>query len=149
MNFLLHWIKLVRNLALKANTIIAERSRWTISDCVSSNVMKMHAGHHGLLAPFDDFLLRYVFKLCEQGMVVMMQIVLRKASNLCQIFHAKQGGAKSFIVYRWLKAQGFRYQMGTYESQHSPSEAASDSLNFMQEIKKVSKTSHEKNTLSL
>ena len=75
-------------------------------------------------------------------------IVLKRASDLCQIFHAKLDGAKSLIVHRWLKAKGLRYQMGTNESQRSPAEAASDALDFMQEIRKtVSESNHEKNTL--
>ena len=69
-------------------------------------------------------------------MIVMMQIVSRKASDLCRIFHAKSNGAKSLIVHRWLKAEGLRYWMGTHESQCSPAEAVSDALDFMQEIKK-------------
>ena len=69
----------------------------------------------------------------------------RKASDFCRIFHAESSNAKSLIVYRWLKAEGLRYQMSTHESQHSPVEAASDALDFMQEIKKkVSETDHEK-----
>ena len=40
--------------------------------------------------------------------------------------------------------------MGTNESQRSPAEAASDALDFMQEIRKtVSETNREKNTLSI
>ena len=105
-------------------------------DHVSSNVRKMHSGHHVLLAPHEDFLLRYVFELCKQGMVVMMQIVSRKASYLCQIFCAKSDSAKSLILYRWLKALGLRYRVGTHESQHFPAEVASDALDFMKEIKK-------------
>ena len=83
------------------------------------------------------FLLTYVFELYEQGMVVTMQIVSKKASDLCRIFRAKSDGAKSLIVYRWLKVQGLRYWMGTNESQRSSAEAASDALNFMQEIRKT------------
>ena len=82
-------------------------------------------------------------------MVVTRQIMLRRVFDLCQIFCAKSEGAKSLIVYRWLKAQGLRYQMGKKESQHFPAEAASDALDFMQEIrKKVSETNGEK-TLSI
>ena len=72
----------------------------------------------------DDFLLRFVFELCKQGMVVITQIMSRKASDLCRIFRAKSDSANSLIVYRWLKAQGSRYWMGTHESQCSPAEAA-------------------------
>ena len=79
-------------------------------------------------------------------MVARMQIVSGKASDMCRIFCAKSDGAKSLIVYRWLKEQGSGYWMGTHESQFCPAEAASDALNFMQEIrKKVSKTNCEKN----
>ena len=51
-------------------------------------------------------------------------------------FYAKSDGAKSLIVYRWLKTQRLRYWMGTHESQHYTAVAASDSLDFMQEIRK-------------
>ena len=85
---------------------------------------KMHSGHPSLLVPLNDLLLRYVFELCKQEMVVRMQIVSRRASDLCRIFHAKSDGAQSLIVYRWLEAQGLRYQMGINESQCSPAEAA-------------------------
>ena len=63
-------------------------------DCTASNIMKKHSDHCVLLLPLDDFLLGYVFKLCEQGMIVMMHAVSREASDLCQIFHAKLDGAK-------------------------------------------------------
>ena len=104
----------------------------------------------GLLAPLDNRLLRYVFQLHDQGMVVTTQIVSIRASDLCQIFHANLDGAKSLIVHSWLKAQGLSYQMGTNESQHSPAKAASDVLDFMQEIrKKVSEKNHEKNVINM
>ena len=62
----------------------------------------------------------------------------------------KSDSAKSFIVHMWLKAQGLRYWMSTNECHHSPSEAASDALDFMQEIrKKVSETYHEKNCFNI
>ena len=41
-----------------------------VPEHVSSNVREMHSGRHGLLGPLDDFLLRYIFELREQGMVV-------------------------------------------------------------------------------
>ena len=86
-----------------------------------------------------------MFELCEHGMVVMAQIVSRWASDLCQIFHTKLDGAKSLIVLRWSEARELRYQMGTNESQHSPAEARSDALGFMQKMrKKISETNHEK-----
>ena len=66
-----------------------------------------------------------------------MQIVLRRAFDLCWIFCAESDGAKSLIVHRWLKPQGLRYWMGTNEFQHSPAEAASDALDFMQEVRKT------------
>ena len=122
----------------------------TVPDSTSSNVRKIHSGHPGSLAPLENLLLRNVFALLEQGMVVMTWIVLRRASDLCQIFCAKSDGTKSLIVHRWLKAQGSRYLMGNNESQCSPAEAASDALNFMQKIKKkVSETDCEKNVLSI
>ena len=100
--------------------------------------------------PLNDFLIRYVLELCEQGMVVMTLIISRRASGLCQIFLAKPDGAKSLIVYRQLKTHGLRYQMGTHESQCFPAEAASDGLDFMKEIKrKISESNFEKNTLSI
>ena len=106
---------------------------------------KIQSGHPGLLACLDDFLLRYVFELHEQGMVVMMQVLSKKACDLCRIFHAKSDGAKSLNVYKWLKAQGLRYQMGTHKSHCSPAEASSDAFNFMEGIrKKVSETNCEK-----
>ena len=70
---------------------------------------KKHSGCPGLLALMDDCLLMYVFELCEQGMVVMMQIVSKRASDFCRIFHAKLDGAKSLTVQKWLEAQGLRY----------------------------------------
>ena len=59
---------------------------------------KIHSGHPGLLAPLNDFLLSYVFKLHEQG-VIMTWIISWKASDLCCIFQAKSDVAKSLIVY--------------------------------------------------
>ena len=64
---------------------------------------KIHSGHPGLLAPLNDVLLIYVFKLCEQVMVVMMQMLSRRSSDLCQNFNDKLDGAKSLIVHKWLK----------------------------------------------
>ena len=93
-----------------------------------------------LFVPLDDFLLQYVFELHEQGMVATRQIVSRNAPDFCGLFHPKSHGAKSLIVYRWLKTQGLRYWMGTHQYQCFPAEAASDAPNFMQEIKKVSET---------
>ena len=119
----------------------------TLPNGSSSNMRKIHLGHPGLLVPMDNHLLRHVFELCEQGMVVIMQIVSRRASDLCRIFRTNLDGAKSLIVHEWFKAQGLRYLMGTNESQCSHVEAASDALNFMQKIRKtVSETNYEKNT---
>ena len=57
----------------------------------------------------------------------------------------KSDGAKSLLACRWLEEQGLRYQMVTYKSKHSPTEAASDAFTFMQEIrKKVKEASHKK-----
>ena len=75
----------------------------------------------------------------------MTWIVSREASDLCRIFHAKTDSAELLIVHRRLKSQGLMHQMGTHESQCSPAEAASNSLDFMQEImKKVRETNCEK-----
>ena len=63
----------------------------------SSNIEKTHSGCPGLLVPWDDLLLRYVFEPCKQGVVVIMQIVLRRAADFCQNFHAKLDGAKHWL----------------------------------------------------
>ena len=79
-----------------------------------------------------------------------MQVVSRMSYDLCRIFHTNSDSAKLLTVNRWLKTQGLRYWMSTHESQHFPIEAASDALDFMQEIKKkISKTNHDKNILSI
>ena len=103
----------------------------TVPDHTLSNMRKIHSGCPGLLAPLDDLLLKRGFELCEQGIVMMMQILLKRASDLCRIFPTKSDGAKSLNVHRWLKAQELRNLMDTNKSQRSPTEAASDALDFM------------------
>ena len=144
-------LELASYLASKADTIANKKKKLdTVPNHTSSNMRKVHTGHPDLLAPLNDLLLRYVFELCEQGMVVTTRIVLRRAPDLCRIFCAKLDCAKSLIVHWWLKAKGLRYQMGTNEFQRSPAEEASDTLNFMLEKrKKVRETNHEKNMLSI
>ena len=56
-----------------------------------------------------------MLELHEHGIVVITQIVLGKTSNLCRIFRAKSDGAKTLIVYRWLKTQGLSCQMSPNE----------------------------------
>ena len=65
---------------------------------------KMHAECSGLFVSHNDFLPSYMLELCEQGIIVMMQILSRKASDLCQYCHIKSDCAKSLIVNKWLKA---------------------------------------------
>ena len=68
----------------------------------SSNIGKIYSGHLGILMPLNHSLLRYVFELHEQEMIMTTWILSRKASDLCHIFHSKLDHAKSLIVYRWL-----------------------------------------------
>ena len=74
-----------------------------VPDHVSPSTKKIHSGCPGLLVPLDDFLLRYVFELHEQGMVMTMWIVLKKSSNLCKIFVPNQ-----IMQSCWLCTGGWR-----------------------------------------
>ena len=94
MIFLLHWMKLVW-----------KKQLGHVPDCISFNIRKMYSGWHGLLVPLDDFLLRYVFELHEQGMVVTIWILSRKASDLCQIFCSKSDSASC-----WLCTGGWQHR---------------------------------------
>ena len=59
---------------------------------------KIHAGCPGFLAHLDNFLLRYVFEFCEQGVVVTTQIVFGIVTNFsCQIRWCKIVGCTQVV----------------------------------------------------
>ena len=60
-----------------------------VPDGASFNMWKIYSGHPGLFESLDD-LLRNVFELYEQGMLVTTWIVLRRVSDLCWIFVSNQ-----------------------------------------------------------
>ena len=103
----------------------------TVSDCILSNVRKIHSGPPGLLVPLDYLVWALWAGNGSDNMNCVEKSIWFMSNFLCQIrWH------KSLIVHRWLKAQGLRYQMGTNEFQHSAAEAASAALDFMQVIRK-------------
>ena len=53
-----------------------------VSNHVSSNMKKIHSGCPGLWTPLNYFLLMLEFELFEHGMVVKIEVVLRKALDL-------------------------------------------------------------------
>ena len=67
-----------------------------VPNSTSSNMRKLHLGHPGSLVPTDNRFPRYVFELCEQGIVVTMQILSKRASDFCRFF-CELDGAKHWL----------------------------------------------------
>jgi hypothetical protein len=84
-----------------------------------------------VLGPMQDELLRYIFELREQGMPVSIAIVALKAAQLSPAFNQKSRTAQKSAAGRFVRTHGLVHRLGTHESQRSPTETATDALDFM------------------
>ena len=111
--------------------------KWTVKGIGNINSLdkilksKKKATHKGPLSQLkslDDALLRYIFELRKQGVIVNTFIVLLfLLAELCaNNYTSRCSGMKRFFV-----AHLFAYQMGTHTSQHVPAEVKSKAFNFM------------------
>ena len=97
----------------------------------------------GMLQPYTDGLLSFIFKLRETGMAVTNTIVLLKAAQICCDYCEKSQSAQYYIVRRFIKIHGLVYRMGTHVSQHAPTEMESEACDFIMVTRpKVSNPSH-------
>jgi hypothetical protein len=82
-------------------------------------------------------LLRYVFELREQGIVVNMFTVALRASYLLPEFFEKLFTARCSTVKCWLVAHSMRYRMGTHTVQHAPAKVKREALDHMAYMRRI------------
>ena len=88
-------------------------------------------GPLGQLKSLEDALLRYIFKLCKQRVIVNTFIVVLRASFHFPEFHTKTYTAHCSVVKCFFTALLFAYQMGTHTLQRLLAEVECEALDFM------------------
>jgi hypothetical protein len=76
-------------------------------------------------------MLRYIFKLREQGIEINTFAVMLSVSFISPEFHTKSFTARCSCVRRFMYAHSFSYQMDTHTSQRLPAEVESKAFDFM------------------
>jgi hypothetical protein len=76
-------------------------------------------------------LLRYVFELHEQGIIVHTVTFALRASYLLPEFREKLFTVQCSAVKRWLVAHSMRYGMCTHTAQCAPAKVDREALNHM------------------
>jgi hypothetical protein len=97
----------------------------------SKNKKAAHAGPLGQLKAIEQPLLRHIFELHEQGIMVSTFELVVKTSQLCMMFGAKYIVARFSAVKHFVCAHLFVYQMGTHQSMRRPDEVEVEAKDYM------------------
>jgi hypothetical protein len=89
------------------------------------------AGPLSQLEAIEEPLLRYIFELRKQGVIVNSWRVALRASYLSAEFREKSFTARCSAVKRWLVAHSMRYRMGTHTAQRPPAKVESKACDNM------------------
>jgi hypothetical protein len=100
----------------------------------SKNKKAAHAGPLGQLKAIEEPLLRHIFELCEQGVMVSTFKMVVKASQLCTTFGVKHFTMWCSAVKRFVRAHSFVYRMGTHLSQRKPDKVEAEAKDYMRLI---------------
>jgi hypothetical protein len=92
-------------------------------------------GSTSVLAPIENDLLKFIFKLMEQGVAVSIADAVIQASRLMSEFKRNSSRARYQSVRRWIRKHSLVHRMGTHESQRSPSETAGLAQDYVQTIR--------------
>ncbi len=79
----------------------------------------------------EDALLRYIFELRKQGLIINTFIVVLRVLFLLPEFCATSFTAHCSTVKCFMVAHSFAYRMGTHTLQRMTAEIKSEALNFM------------------
>ncbi len=83
------------------------------------------------LEGIEEPLLRYIFEMREQGVIINSWNVMLRALYLSPEFCEKSFTARVSAVKRWLVAHSMRYRMGTHTGQRPPAEVESKAREYM------------------
>jgi hypothetical protein len=89
------------------------------------------------LEGIEEPLLRYIFEMREQGVIINLWNVALRASYLLPEFRKKSLTARVSAVKRWLVAHSMRYQMGTHTGQRPPAKVESKAHEYMAYMRRI------------
>ncbi len=115
---------LLRAAAEELCVSVANLSRWALQglseiDRLDKILRSKKTGPVSQLKAIKDALLRYIFKLREQGVEIntLMVVLVLRASSISPEFRTKSFTARCSCVKRFMYAHFFSYRMGTQTSQ--------------------------------
>jgi hypothetical protein len=122
-------------------------SRWSrrhsvIGDVVYLKKKSVCNGPLSQLKTIEEPLLRFVFEMREQGMLVRTLMVTIQASRISPEFAAKTVIARRSCVKRFLRSHSMVYRMGTHVAQRDPEEVRGEASEYMQSVRSLLSGDH-------
>jgi transposase-like protein len=93
------------------------------------------AGHDSIRKPIEQYLLRYIFELREQGIGVKIVMVMRRAASVSRVFRDKSPCAQYNTSETFYQESRPVYRMSTHESQWDLAVVAAESLDFILNVR--------------
>jgi hypothetical protein len=112
-----------------------KREYSSIENAQNPKAKSRSAGHDSILKPIEQYLLRYIFELREQGIGVKIDMVMRRAASVSRVFRDKSPCAQYNAARRFTRSHGLVYRMSTHESQRDPAVVAAESLDFILSVR--------------